>query len=84
MTDFQSCGSIFPKLNNDKYLILEVMMYVEHPSIYNFMYALNKEGRKFVQENYITISNGFNNEGLITLYLKNDFNYYEKLERLYF
>jgi len=55
----------FRKLRYEAYLILDVMMYIEHQEVYNFMFALNKETRKFLQQNFITVRNGFVNEGLI-------------------
>jgi hypothetical protein len=56
----------FRKLRYEKFLTLDVMMYVDRPEVYKFMFTLNKEARKFLQENFITIINGFVNEGLIT------------------
>jgi hypothetical protein len=56
----------FRKLSEDKYLTLEVMMYVDHPEVWKFMFSVNKEARTFLQENFITIQNGFTNAGLIT------------------
>ena len=72
------CLNDFPfrKIRFSKYLTLEVMMYVEHPDIYKFMFTLNKKTRSFIQSYFITIRNGFNNEGLITYYLQNDFFHY--------
>lgn len=62
-------ATVFPfrKLSSDKYLILEVLMYDEHQDIYKFLFTVNKETRKFIQENFITAKNGFRNEGLIDL-----------------
>jgi len=62
----------FRKLRSDPYLTLEVMMYVEHLEAHEFMFTLNKESRQFLQDNIITIQNGFVNEGLITFRLKRD------------
>ena len=70
----------FPKLALYKYLTLEVMMYVEHPQVYNFMFTLNKETRSFLQKNFITCQNGFINEGLITYLFEGNFDDYQKLE----
>ncbi len=60
--------SIFPfqKLRFTKYLMLEVMMFVDYPEVYNFMFFLNKLSRAFLLNNFITIENGFINGGLIT------------------
>jgi len=57
---------LFRKLTYDKYLTLEVMLNVEHPEIYNFMFRVNKYTRSFLHNNFITVRNGFINEGLIT------------------
>ena len=74
----------FRKLRYDKYLMLDVMTHVEHQEVLKFMFSLNKEARTFLQNNFITIRNEFINDGLITYSLKNDFNSYEQLEKLYF
>jgi hypothetical protein len=63
----------FPKLRYEKYLTLDVMMYVDHPEVYKFMFTLNKEARKFLQDNFISVRNEFVNKGLITYELKHDF-----------
>ena len=55
----------FRKLRNDKYLMLDVLMYVLYQVPLNFMYALNKESRLFIALNLTTIKNGFINDGLI-------------------
>ena len=55
----------FSKLRYEKYLILDVMMYVEHQQVLQFMFACNKQARTFLQNNYITVRNGFVNDGLI-------------------
>jgi hypothetical protein len=67
----------FPKLRYEKYLTLDIMMYVDHPEVYKFMFTLNKEARKFLQDNFISVRNGFVNEGLITYELKHDFMHYK-------
>jgi hypothetical protein len=44
----KSAGNFpFRKLRYDKYLTLEVMMYVEHQEAYKFMFTANKEARTF-------------------------------------
>lgn len=52
------------------------------------MFGVNKEGRNFIQNNFITIRNGFDNEGLIEFeifsHLNSQFNNYAQLEKLYF
>ena len=52
------------------------------------MFALNKEARDFIQNNFITVRNGFVNDGLINhcfidFSTGKDFDNYEKLETLY-
>jgi len=55
----------FQKLRYDKYLILEIMMYVDdYKEAWKFMFILNKASRTFLETNASTIYNGFNNEGL--------------------
>jgi hypothetical protein len=61
----------FRLLRQDAYLTLEVMLYVEHPMVLDFMFRINKETRSFLQRNYISVNNGFTNEGLITYEFKN-------------
>ena len=56
----------FPKLRYYAYVTLEVLMCVEHPKVYEFMFAVNKATRAFLEDNFIAIRNGFTNEGLIT------------------
>ena len=53
------------------------MMYVDRADVYKFMFTLNKEARKFLQDNFITVRNGFVNDGLITYQIDNDFNGYQ-------
>lgn len=55
----------FRKLRFAKYITLEVMMYVDHPQVYKFMFNLNKQSRFYLQNNIKTVQNGFINEGLI-------------------
>ncbi len=35
----------FRKLRLNKYLTLEVMMFVKNPKVYKFMFTVNKKGR---------------------------------------
>jgi hypothetical protein len=73
----------FSKLSHDIYLTLEVLMYVERSKALDFMFGVNKEVRAFVHNHFISIRNGFINEGLIVYDLKCTFNHYYKLEILY-
>lgn len=59
--------SSFPllKLRFEKYLTVDVMTYVEYQESYKFMFYINKQGRSFLQQNFIIIRNGFINDGLI-------------------
>jgi hypothetical protein len=72
LTDFP-----FRKLRYQKYLTLDVMMHVEREAVCKFMFSVNKEARMFLLNNFITVRNGFINEGLITYVLKSDFNHFE-------
>jgi hypothetical protein len=56
----------FHKLGNNKYLAIEVMMYIDYQEVCKFMFAVNKETRSFIEQYFIAIRNGFTNEGLIT------------------
>ena len=40
-------------------------MHVEQEDAYKFMFALNKDARKFILDNFITVRNEFVNDGLI-------------------
>jgi hypothetical protein len=55
----------FRKLRYYTYLTLDVMMHVEQEDAYKFMFGLNKDARKFILDNFITVRNGFVNDGLI-------------------
>jgi hypothetical protein len=78
--------SAFPlsKLRYDKFLTLDVMMYLEYQEANTFMFAVNKEARLFLQNNFIIIRNGFLNDGLIIYRMENHFNSIYMLEKLYF
>jgi hypothetical protein len=71
----------FRKLRYDTYLTLDVMMHVEQEDAYKFMFALNKDARKFILDNFIAVRNGFVNEGLIDFWFgaeeRMEFNYYD-------
>ncbi len=55
----------FQKLEAQKYLTLEVLMYVERPNAFKFMFTLNKKTREFLHNDLMTVRNSFVNEGLI-------------------
>jgi hypothetical protein len=74
----------FRKLRYEIYLTLDIMMYVERSKALEFMFFVNKEARAFLHQHFISIQNGFINEGLIVYDLSCNFNGYEQLERLYF
>jgi hypothetical protein len=78
--------SVFPfsKLRYDTYLTLDVMMHLDYQEAYKFMFTVNKEGRSFLSNNFITISNGFINDGLIPFKLKCGFGDFLEFEKLYF
>lgn len=59
--------SLFPfhKFRYDKYLTLDVLLYVNHQEVLKYFFDLNKEGRNYIIQNFITIRNEFNNNGLI-------------------
>ena len=54
----------FPRLKN-KYLTLEIMMFVDYRQSCEFMFSINRATRSFLEINKSTIYNGFNNDGLI-------------------
>ena len=60
------CAFLFPRLSEDKYLTLEIMMYVDYFDSLIFMFYLNNATRTFLESNASTIRNGFINDGLIT------------------
>jgi hypothetical protein len=60
------------------------MMYVDRSQALQFMFSVNKEARAFLHQHFISIQNGFINEGLIAHRVYCKFNDYEQLERLYF
>jgi hypothetical protein len=66
MVESVSAAFPFPKLRYNKYMMLDVLMFVDHPKAYEFMLAVNKATRTFLYDNLITVHNGFTNEGLIT------------------
>ena len=48
------------------------------------MFEVNKEARSFLVNNFITVKNGFINDGLIVYDIDGKFQGFELLERLYF
>lgn len=66
----------FRRLRSYNYLILDVLMNIEREEVIKFMFAVNKVTRNFVNTKYITIQNGFTNEGLVTYKLESNFNTY--------
>ncbi len=83
--DCSNNAFLFRKLRLNKFVVLEIMMFVAHYDSLQFLFSVNKETRAFLSKNIITIQNGFKNEGLIEFKMRvNDYNEYEQLERLYF
>ncbi len=78
----------FTRLSKDKYLTLEILLYVKYSDACRFMFSLSKGSRCFLIENFITIRNEFINDGyiedIISGYLSTSFDYYMYLERIYF
>jgi hypothetical protein len=62
----------FRKLRYYILLTLDVMMHVEQIYAYKFMFGLNKDARKFILDNFITVRNGFVNDGLIDFSIGNE------------
>lgn len=54
------------KIRSAKYLLIEALMYVDYDDALNFMHKIDKGGRDFLTQNFISIKNSFENEGLIT------------------
>ncbi len=59
-------------------------MHIDYLQAYKFIYGLNNETRSFLQNNFITIRNGFINCGLIPYNLDPTLEGFLKLEKLYF
>ena len=78
----------FRKLTDNKYLTLDVMMNIEIQEVYQFLFAVNKKTRVFLEQNFFTIKNGFVNDGLIPFQFGDDrdarFHHFEQLEKLFF
>ena len=60
-----ACAFPFRKIMYYKYLTLDIMMHVERSQALKFMFCANKQGRSFLKKHFISIQNGFINEGLI-------------------
>lgn len=56
--------SPFGQLKGKKYLLIDLLMYVEYFQGMNFLYRVNREGRKFFEDHFETIERGFAHEGL--------------------
>ena len=89
VSDFPFC-----KLRYKKGVIYNIMMHVEHQQVLQFMFTCNKQARTFLKQNYITVRNGFVNDGLIPYcfdsrssdkyFCDKQFYHYEEIEKLYF
>lgn len=55
----------FSKLIISKYLTIDVLLNIDYLEAYNFMFNLNKVTRAFFTQNFISVRDGFTNEGLI-------------------
>jgi hypothetical protein len=55
----------FSRLSKDKYLMLEVLLYVKYHNACRLMFILSKGSRWFLKDNFINIRNGFINDGYI-------------------
>ena len=62
----------FSKLKHDKYLTLDVLMFVDYLDALIFMFNINKEVRHYLLNNFITVRNGFTNDGLIDFVFESD------------
>ena len=67
--------SVFPfkKLKYDKFLTLEIMMFLEYSEVLEFMFNINRASRNFIESNASTIINGYSNDGLQYKEFKCDF-----------
>ena len=66
----------FRKLKYMKYLVLEVMMYVDSLQLLEYMFYVNNETRGFLRKHIVTIENGFINEGLVVYEINDNFESY--------
>ena len=74
----------FWKLRYDKYMTLDVLMYIDYREALQFMFAVSKQARLFLHSNIVPFINEFENEGLITYEIDNRYEGFKLLERLYF
>ncbi len=74
----------FRKLQYDKFLTFEILMFVKYQSACQFLYGVNKATREFLENNCNSIKNGFMNDGLIYYDFTGDLTNYAQLEKLYF
>ena len=47
MVESETAAFPFPKLSNYIYVTLDVLMFVDHPKAYEFMFTVNKATRTF-------------------------------------
>jgi hypothetical protein len=82
----ESALSVFPfwKLRYEKYLFLDVLLYIDYKNALEFMFKLSIDARKFLHSNISSINNAYNNEGLIIHDIKFTFEGIQKLQKLYF
>lgn len=74
----------FPKLRHYKLLTLEMLLFIEKQDALNFMFYVNQAGRTFLEQQFVTIINGFINSGLVTFKFNGSLKDYVELEKLYF
>ena len=63
----------FSKLRHDVFLTLEVLLYVERAHALEFIFGVNKETRAFLLKHFVSVKNGYINEGLIEYNMRCDF-----------
>ena len=63
----------FGKFKHNIYHTLDVIMFVEYQDALKFMFSVNKEARHYIKNNFISIRNGYDNDGLIDLSLVFDY-----------
>ena len=82
------CNFPFRKLRHYTFTTLDVLMYVKYEDVCELVFKINKEARKYIVNNFITVRNGFINDGLIDIVFENDkskqFDNYAQLEKNYF
>lgn len=55
----------FRKLKYCKYINLNIMMFIDYQDALKFMFSLNMMARNFIRSKFISVRNGFTNDGLI-------------------